>query len=117
MSNKNIQEKSKRFAIRIVKLYKQLVNEKEERVMAKQILRSGTSIGANIAESDYAASKADFICKTQIAIKEAAETRYWLEILFETGFLSKELLDSLFFDCEEIIKILTTILNNSKADK
>ena len=115
MKDKIVQDKSKRFAIRIVKLYKFLVDEKKEFVISKQILRSGTSVGANIAESDYAISKADFIMKTQIAVKEAAETKYWLDLLIETEYITKEQYDSISTDCISILKLLTTILNTSKS--
>ena len=113
--NKLVQEKSKKFAIDIVGLYKFLINEKKEKIISSQILKSGTSIGANIAESDYAITKADFIRKEQIALKEASETRYWLEILFETNFITKEKFDKLYFSCEEIIKILVSILKTAKG--
>ena len=99
--------KGKAFAIRIVNLYKHLRNEKDEFIMSKQILRSGTSIGANLAEGEYASSKKDFLSKQHIALKEAAETRFWLEILFETKFLSQAEFDSIYQDCVEIIKLLT----------
>ena len=112
---KVVQDKSKKFAIRIINLYKFLVNAKKEKIMSSQILRSGTSVGANIAEGDYASSKPDFINKHQIALKEASETRYWLGLLYETEYLSKEQYDSLYEDIEEIIKILTSILNKSKT--
>ncbi|MCL2797243.1 MAG: four helix bundle protein [Firmicutes bacterium] len=117
MQEKVVQEKSKKFAIRIVRLYEFLARNEKERVMAKQILRSGTSIGANIAEGDYAVSKADFICKSHIALKEASETRYWLDLLFETSCITKEQYDNLFFDCDEIIKILASILKTAKTNK
>lgn len=99
--------KSKSFAIRIISLYKYLAEEKKEFVLSKQILRSGTSIGANLSESRYAISKSDFIAKVYIALKETSETQYWLELLFQTQFIPQEMFDSLIRDCNEIIKILT----------
>lgn len=103
-SNNLILEKSKNFAIRIINLYKYLNNEKKEYVMAKQVLRSGTSIGANIKECINAESKADFIHKLGVALKEADETEYWLELLRETDYISDEQFNSIIFDCKEIIK-------------
>ena len=82
--------------------------------MSVQVYRSGTSIGANIAESDYAISKADFVNKTQIALKEAAETKYWIDLLYETNYVTEEQYNSLNFDCQELLKILTSILNTAK---
>jgi four helix bundle protein len=99
-------EKSKHFAIRIVELYKTLCSQKKEFVMAKQILRSGTSIGANLSEAVYAISKKDFLAKKYIALKECAETEYWLELLHNTGYLSDEEFTSLVTDCKEILKLL-----------
>ena len=109
--------KSKALAIRIVNLYSYLTKTKNEYVMSKQLLRSGTSIGANIAEAQYAISRADFIAKQQIALKECAESLYWLEILNETEFLSKVQFDSIYADCEEIKKLLVSILKSSKGVK
>lgn len=103
-SNNLILEKSKNFAIRIINLYKYLNNEKKEYVMTKQVLRSGTSIGANIKECINAESKADFIHKLGVALKEADETEYWLELLRETDYISDEQFNSIIFDCKEIIK-------------
>ena len=82
--------KSKKFAVRIVNLYRYLSAEKKEYVLSKQILRSGTSIGANIAESEYAQSRKDFLSKLYIALKECAETLYWLDLLYETEYLSEK---------------------------
>ena len=86
---------SKAFALRIVELYRLLSSEKKEFVMSRQLLRSGTSIGANIAEAQYAQSKADFLSKMTIALKEASETLYWLQLLNEAGFILREDFDSL----------------------
>ena len=109
--------KSKAFAVRIVNLYSYLTKTKGEYVMSKQLLRSGTSIGANIAEAQYAISKPDFIAKQQIALKECAESLYWLEILYETDFLTKEQFESIYTDCIELKKLLITILKSSKRVK
>ena len=99
--------KSKRFAVRIIKLYQYLCAEKQEFVLSKQLLRSGTSIGANLAEAECAISKKDFLAKVYIALKESAETIYWLELLYETDFLSEEEYRSIYGDCEELRKMLS----------
>ncbi len=111
---KAIQNKSFDFSIRIVKLYRHL-KDKDERPIFEQLLRSGTSIGANIAESQYAASLADFVNKLQIALKEAHETRYWLNLLFACDTLNKKEYDSISFDCDELIKLLTAIITTTKG--
>lgn len=108
-------EKSKRFAVRIVKLYKYLCDEKKEYVLSKQVLRSGTSIGANISEALCSISKKEFLAKMYISYKECSETKYWLELLYETDFLKKEEYDSIVNDCTEIQKILTTITKTTKT--
>ncbi len=115
MKNNIISDKSKAFAIRIVKLYKYLCDEKREFVMSKQILRSGTSIGANIREKN-AQSKADFISKMNIALKEADETAYWLELLVETEYINKNQFDNIYSDCNELIRILTSIIKSIKVN-
>ena len=99
--------KSKRFAVRIVRLYQFLCDEKHEYVLAKQILRSGTSIGANLAESESAISRKDFLSKVYIALKECSETLFWLELLHDTDYLTNEQFDSIYQDCEELKKMLT----------
>ncbi len=114
--NNIIASKSKAFAIRIIKLYKYLTDEKHEYVMSKQILRSGTSIGANITEAVYAQSKADFINKINIALKESAETVYWLEILYETNYITEHQFENINHDATEILKLLTSILKSSKQN-
>ncbi len=114
MKESIIDNKSKAFAIRIVKLYCYLKDEKAEYVMSKQLLRSGTSIGANTRESRNAQSRMDFLNKLNIALKEADETEYWLEILHDTDFLSDAEFTSIYNDCEEIINILTTIIKTIK---
>ena len=106
---KIIQEKTFAFAIRIVNLYKFLCEEKKEFVLSKQVLRSGTSIGANIEESIGGQSDKDFFTKITIAYKEARETIYWLKLLFATNYLKQEQADSLLKDAEEICKIIGKI--------
>jgi four helix bundle protein len=105
-----IQEKSFKFAVRIVNLYKYLIEEKKEFVLSKQILRSGTSIGANVEEAIGGQTDKDFIAKINIAQKEARETRYWLKLLIETNYLTVEQTESLLKDIEEINKIIAKIL-------
>ena len=106
--NKSIAyEKSLAFSKRIVNLYRYLCNEQKEYVLAKQILRSGTSIGANLAEARYGISKKDFLSKVYIALKECAETAYWLELLYSTDYLSEPEFRSLLADCEELRRMLS----------
>ena len=109
-----IEEKSFRFAIRIVKLNQYFRAKKKEYILSKQILRSGTSIGANIAEAQQAQSKADFISKMEIALKETSETKYWLRLLKETDYLSAVEFESIFQDCVEIERILVSIVKSAK---
>lgn len=109
-----VADKSKNFAIRIIKFYKYLCDEKKEFVLSKQILRSGTSIGANIRESKNAQSKADFISKMNIALKEADETAYWMELLWESGIIEKSQVIDLYELNTELIKLLTAIIKSSK---
>jgi four helix bundle protein len=109
-----IQEKSLQFAIRIVKLCKIIRNEKHEYELASQLLRSGTSIGANICESRNAQSKNDFINKLNIALKESDETEYWIKLLYKADILDKRCFDSIHNDCLEIIRLLTSIIKTSK---
>jgi four helix bundle protein len=108
-TNNIIQEKSFAFAIRIVNAYKFLISEKKEFVLSKQMLRSGTSIGANVEESIGGQSKADFISKLSIAYKEARETLYWIKILKATEYLNIEMAESLIKDAEEICRIIGKI--------
>ena len=107
-------DKSIDFGARIVKLYRYLVKTKHETVISKQILRSGTSIGANINEAQYGNSKADFIAKLHIALKESAETEYWLHILQKSDYLDDNLSASLLNDCLEIKRILIASINTAK---
>ena len=102
---------SKKFALRIIKLYKYLVDEKKEFVISKQLYRSATSIGANIAESTFAQSDADFVHKLKISLKEASETKYWLELLFESDVLSENEYGSLINDLNIIIGTIINIVN------
>ncbi|MCL2670680.1 MAG: four helix bundle protein [Clostridiales bacterium] len=108
IDEKTVKYKSKRFAVRIVNLYRFLCEEKKEYVLSKQLLRSGTSIGANAAESSYAISRKDFHSKLRIALKECAETLYWIELLYETGYLAKKEYESIWGDCEELLKMLNS---------
>lgn len=110
-----IVEKSKLFAVRIVNLYKYLCSDKKEYVLSKQLVRSGTSIGANIHEAINAQSKADFTSKMNIALKEANETEYWLELLYKTEYLSLSQYENINADCSEICKILVSIVKTSKS--
>lgn len=107
-------EKSKAFAVRIVRLYQYLCSDKKEFILSKQLLRSGTSIGANVKEAIRGQSKPDFISKMSVALKEASETEYWLELLYETGFMDKKQFDSIYADNQELLKILTRIVKSSK---
>ena len=100
-------DKSKRFAIRIVNTYRYLCEEQKEFVLSKQLLRSGTSIGANLAEAEFAFSRKEFLSKVYIALKETSETKYWLELLVETDYLTRQQFDSLYADAEELSKMLT----------
>ena len=106
--NSLVYAKSKKFSIRIVKLYSFLCEERKEYVMSRQLLKSGTSIGANLAEAECAISRADFLAKVYISLKETMETIYWLELLHETDYLSQELFFSLHRDAEELRKMLSS---------
>ncbi len=114
--NSILLDKSLRFAARIVKLQKYLVKEKRESIISKQIIRSATSIGANANEAIYGISKADFIAKLQISLKETAETEYWLRLLILSDYVSEELGKSLLDDCLEIKRILISTLNTAKTN-
>ena len=108
-----VKDKSKAFAVRIINLYKHLCNNKNEYVLSKQLLRSGTSVGANVAEALCGISKKDFLAKMYIAFKECVETQYWLELLSETDFLSASESESINNDCEELRKILSSITKST----
>lgn len=114
MGNNVIYELSKKFAIRIIKLYVFLKEEKHEFVMSKQIYRCGTSIGANIAESTYAQSTPDYISKLSISLKEASETQYWLDLLQESNYITTEQYESISNDVKTIIGTLVNIINKLK---
>lgn len=113
--DKIIQDKSFEFAVRIVKLYNHFKKNDEQPIYV-QLLRSGTSIGANIAESQYASSLADFINKLQIALKEAHETSYWLRLLYRCDILKENEYNSISNDCDELMRLLTAIVNTSKKE-
>ncbi len=104
-----MQEKSYAFAVRVVRMYRHLSKEKREFVLSKQVLRSGTSIGANVEEAIGGVSKKDFAAKMSIAYKEARETSYWLRLLRETDYLEQEAFISIHDDCEELLKLLYSI--------
>ena len=109
-----IMTKAKAFAVRIINLYKYLCESKNEFVLSKQVLRSGTSIGANVAEAIVAISKKDFLAKMYIAFKECAETQYWLDLLQETDFLTIDEFKSINDDCTELKKLLSSITKSTK---
>lgn len=108
-----VQEKSYEFAKRIIRMYKHLSEEKREFVLSKQVLRSGTSIGANIEEAIGGSSKRDFKAKLNISYKEARETKYWIRLLRDTDYLDKKAANSIIKDCEELLKILFSIIRSS----
>lgn len=114
MKDNIIVTKSRGFAIRIIRLYQYLLSDKKEYILSKQLLRSGTSIGANVKEAIQGQSKKDFIAKMQISLKEASETEYWLDLLHETDYLDKNQFISINNDCIELIKLLTSIIKQSK---
>ena len=114
LMNNVVEEKSFQFAVRIVKMNLYLRKSKKEFVLSKQLLRSGTSIGANIAEAQQAQSRADFVSKLSIALKETTETKYWLRLLNATDYLSHSEFDSIMSDCVEIEKLLVTIIRSTK---
>ena len=109
--------KSIDFGARIVKLYRYLSGTKKENILSKQILRSGTSIGANINEAQYGNSKADFIVKLHIALKETAETEYWLHLLHKSDYIDSAMFKSLLDDCLEIKRILIASINTAKEEQ
>ena len=109
-----LRNKTRDFALRIIKLYKHLTENYKEYVMSKQILRSGTSIGANVAEAIYGQSKRDFVAKLSISLKETSETEYWLDLLHQSEYINNNEFNSVFADAEEIRKILISSINTSK---
>lgn len=111
-----IVDKSKGFALRIIRLYQYLKNEKSEFVLSKQLLRSGTSIGANVKEAIRGQSRADFYAKLNISLKEASETEYWLELLHESEYIEEKAFNSIYADCQELIKLLVAITKTQKGE-
>jgi four helix bundle protein len=114
--NSILHTKSKSFALRVIRFYKYLTEEKREYVLSKQLLRSGTSIGANIRESYSAQSQADFIHKLSIALKEADESAYWLELLVESETIDTIMFDSLYNDLKEVSSMLAASIKTAKAN-
>lgn len=112
-----IEPKSFDFAVRIVKLNKHLVADKKEYVLSKQILRSGTSVGANVAEAEKSQSRAEFVFKMNIALKEASETDYWIRLLYATDYLTDEEYTSIYSDCLEIEKLLISIVKTTNENR
>jgi four helix bundle protein len=115
MKQNIVRDKSFAFAVRIVKLYQYLVSDKKEFVLSKQLLRSGTSVGAMVREAEHAETKKDFVHKMAIAQKEINETIYWLELLQSTEYLTKEAFESINTDATEIIKLITSIIKTTKS--
>ena len=109
-----VYEKSYTFAIRVVKLYRYLQDEHREFVLSKQLLRSGTSIGALVREARFAQSRSDFIHKLSIALKEANETEYWIDLMHDTNFLNRKMYDSIKKDIDELIRLLVSIIKTTK---
>ncbi|NNE98704.1 MAG: four helix bundle protein [Pyrinomonadaceae bacterium] len=109
-----LKEKSYKFALRVIRLYKHLSLEQKEYVLSKQVLRSGTSVGANVTEGNQAQSRSDFIHKMSIALKEASETEYWLCLLRDSSYLTESQSESLIVDCNELQKILTASIKTAK---
>jgi len=114
MKENIILNKSYDFAIRVIRMYQHLTKGKKEFVLSKQVLRSGTSIGANVEEAIGGSSKKDFLNKMKIAYKEARETSYWLRLLKDTDFINQKAFDSIHNDCEELLKLLYTIIKSTK---
>ena len=117
MSESILRNKSYEFALRTVRLSRYLSDEKRESVISKQVLRSGTSIGANVEEANQAQSKKDFAHKLSIALKEATETNYWLRLLRDSEMLESKIAESLLSDCEELQKMLTSSIKTTKNGK
>ena len=117
LRDNEVKSKSLAFAKRIVSAYQYLCEEKKEYIISKQLLRCGTSIGANIAEAQYGSSRKDFLNKLYIALKECAETLYWLELLSSCGYLSSTEYQSLYHDCDELCKLLSAITKSTRDGK
>ncbi len=111
-----LREKSFQFAVKIVRLYQKIITENKEYVLSKQILKSGTSIGANVAEANGGISPSDFSSKISIAYKESLETKYWLNLLKETGYITPQAFDSLHSDCDELSRIMYGILKKTRIN-
>ncbi len=112
--NNIIEERSFEFAVRIVNLYKYLTTERQESIMSKQLLRSGTSVGANVSEAQQAQSPMDFLSKMSIALKESYESDYWLRLLHRTEYLNQEEYDSIITDCRAVSRLLVSIVKSTK---
>ncbi|MBS9460968.1 four helix bundle protein [Flagellimonas sp. 389] len=117
MKDNPLAQKSYEFALKIVRLYKNLVADKKEYVLSRQLLKSGTSIGANISEGNGAISKADFSAKISIAYKESLETKYWLSLLRDSGYIPKEKANQLIIEADELSKIMFSILKTTRIGK
>ena len=115
MKKNILKEKSFNFAIRIVNLYKFLKKQHSEYILSQQLIRSGTAIGAIIREAEHAESLKDFVHKLSIGLKEANESKYWLDLLFATEFITNKMYESLNKDCEELLKMLTASVKTSKT--
>ena len=113
-SDNVILDKCLKFSVRIVRLYQYLCSESKDYVISKQLLRCGTSIGANVNEAQYAISKSDFLNKMHISLKECAETLYWIELLYQTDYLSEPQYNSILADCEELRDILSSITKTTR---
>lgn len=114
MKQNILKDKSFDFVVRIVNLHKYLKKQHGEYVLSQQLVRSGTSVGATTREAEHAESLKDFIHKLSIGLKEANESKYWLDLLFATGFITKKMFDSINRDCEELLKLLTASIKTSK---
>ncbi|MFI3313121.1 MAG: four helix bundle protein [Eubacteriales bacterium] len=114
MGRNAVEEKSFRFSIRVVRLYRMMTEQKKEYVLSKQLLRSGTSIGANVTEAEHGFSRKDFLAKMYIAYKECAETAYWLKLLYATDYLSEAEYHSICGDCMELKKMLSAITKTTR---
>ena len=112
--NNLILDESKKFALRIIRLYQFLTKEKHEYILSKQIMRSGTSIGANVREAVQGQSRPDFLSKMSIALKEASESEYWLELLYESDYISEAEFKSIYADCNRINRILISIVKSTR---
>jgi len=115
MKENVVKDKSFAFALRVVKLYQFLCKEKREFVLSKQLLRSGTAIGASVREAEQAESRADFIHKMSIALKEANESDYWIELLYQSDYLDQSGYQSIMADCRELLRLLISIVKTSKS--